>query len=208
MIGEQVGGVVRSDARREFGELIPVRPATGRPTVCLRGHRLDFDLYGKLAPYSHRYRLHATLCEVCRAWRAATRPSGVWPNGLTSTSRASALPTRRPAKDSSSSPVHRRTGPWRARSLSTSMGSQVATATLSICVPCWMATLDYVHVAAGHRRLGYGRTLVAAALARAPAYRWTAPLPTGPVAQSFRARIAMRRTGPPCAHRGGDDFRR
>jgi hypothetical protein len=33
----------------------------------LRGHRLELDLYDKLAPYSHRYRLHATLCEVCRA---------------------------------------------------------------------------------------------------------------------------------------------
>jgi hypothetical protein len=67
MSPDQPGGAVRSGARREFGELIPVRPAIGKSIVCLRGHRLDLDLYDKLAPYSHRYRLHATLCEVCRA---------------------------------------------------------------------------------------------------------------------------------------------
>ncbi|WP_326943224.1 hypothetical protein OG439_24570 [Amycolatopsis sp. NBC_01307] len=66
MIGDQSGSAVRSGARNEFGELLPVRPAAGKPTVCLRGHRLDLDLYDKLAPYSRHYRLHATLCEVCR----------------------------------------------------------------------------------------------------------------------------------------------
>ncbi|MGW3960161.1 hypothetical protein ACWED2_10080 [Amycolatopsis sp. NPDC005003] len=63
----QADGVVRSGARGEFGGLTPVRPATGKLVVCLRGHRLDLDLYDKLKPYSHRYRLHGTLCEVCRA---------------------------------------------------------------------------------------------------------------------------------------------
>jgi GNAT superfamily N-acetyltransferase len=86
--------------------------------------------------------------------------------------------------------------------------AQVATATLSICVPCRAAILDYVHIVASYRRLGYGRTLVAAALARAPGYRWTALLPDGPVAQSFRARIAMRCVGLPCIHRGDGDVRR
>ncbi len=40
---------------------------------------------------------------------------------------------------------------------------------------------------------GGGFKLVTAVVARAPSYRWTAPLPVGPVAESFRARIAMRR---------------
>ena len=57
--------------------------------------------------------------------------------------------------------------------------------TASPCVSCRTATLDYVQVAAGFRRFGFGRTLVAAAVARAPSYRWTAPLPDGPVAKSF-----------------------
>src|SRR5689334_10441294 len=64
---DQADGAVRSGARGEFGGLIPVRPATSKLVVCLRGHRLDLDLYDKLKPYSHRYRLHGTLCEVCRA---------------------------------------------------------------------------------------------------------------------------------------------
>nr|WP_285484349.1 GNAT family N-acetyltransferase [Amycolatopsis sp. NBRC 101858] len=74
--------------------------------------------------------------------------------------------------------------------------------TTSLCGRCRTATLAYVHVAAEYRRLGFGRTLVAAAVARAPSYRWTAPLPDGPVAQSFRARIAMRRAGLSCVHAG------
>ncbi|UOX88377.1 GNAT family N-acetyltransferase [Amycolatopsis sp. FBCC-B4732] len=86
-------------------------------------------------------------------------------------------------------------------------GCEVATAAVSICVSFRTATLYYVHVAAEHRRLGYGRTLVAAAVARAPTYRWTAPLPSGPAAQSFRARIAMRRTGAPRVHTGAADLR-
>lgn len=80
-------------------------------------------------------------------------------------------------------------------------GAAVATATVSCCAPCRTATLDYVHVVAGYRRLGYGRTLVAAARACAAQYRWAAPLPEGVVAQAFRARIAYSRPGAPCIHR-------
>ncbi|MGW5744541.1 GNAT family N-acetyltransferase [Amycolatopsis sp. NPDC003861] len=79
-------------------------------------------------------------------------------------------------------------------------GTEVGAVTASPCASCRTATLDYVHVAAEYRRLGFGRTLVAAVVARAPSYRWTAPLPNGPVAQSFRARIAMRRADLPCVH--------
>jgi GNAT superfamily N-acetyltransferase len=201
-------GAVRSGLRDEFGELLPVRPATGKPIVCLRGHRLDLDLYDKLAPYSHRYRLHATLCEVCRALEGcdpAERRLAEWAHLDLASPRTVetvaddglALVVRPPAAGSLTGQLDLRLD-----------GSQVATATLSICVPCRAATLDYVHVVAGHRRLGYGRTLVAAAVARAPAYRWTAALPDGPVARSFRARIAMRRAGPPCFHRGGDNVSR
>ena len=53
---------------------------------------------------------------------------------------------------------------------------------------------------------GFDRTLVAAAVARAPSYKWTAPLPDGPVAQSFRARIAMRRPGQRCVHADAVDL--
>lgn len=79
-------------------------------------------------------------------------------------------------------------------------GTVVGTLTLTCCPACRVATLDYVHVVAGYRRLGYGRTLVAAAHARTTGYRRTAPLPDGPVAQAFRARISYPRPGPPCIH--------
>ncbi|MEU8637689.1 GNAT family N-acetyltransferase [Amycolatopsis sp. NPDC048633] len=205
MTSDQPGSTARSGARNEFGELLPVRPATGKPSACLRGHRLDLGLYEKLAPYSHRYRLHATLCEVCRALEAcdpSERRLAEWAHLDIASQRTTAaavgdglvIVVRSPAPGTLAGQV--------ALHLD---GSQVASATLSICVPCQVATLDYVHVVASYRRLGYGRTLVAAAVTRAPSYRWTAPLPDGPVAQSFRARIAMRRAGSPCIHRGGDE---
>ncbi|WP_086674855.1 GNAT family N-acetyltransferase [Amycolatopsis pretoriensis] len=201
MIGSQTGGAVRSGARNEFGELLPVRPATGRPAACLRGHRLDLDLYEKLASYSHRYRLHATLCEVCRALEGcdpSERRLAEWAHLDVASQQTSdaavgeglALLVRPPAAGTLAGRIDLHLD-----------GAQVATATLSICVLCRTATLDYVHVVADYRRLGFGRTLVAAAIARAPSYRWTVPLPTGPVAQSFRARIAMRRADRPCSHR-------
>lgn len=83
-------------------------------------------------------------------------------------------------------------------------GTLVGAVTLTCCPLCRSATLDYVHVTAKHRRLGYGRTLVAAARARTPDYRWSAPLPTGPIAQAFRARIPYPPTNPPCIHRQPD----
>ncbi len=87
-------------------------------------------------------------------------------------------------------------------------GTEVGAVTASLCASCRTGTLDYVHVAAGYRRLGFGRTLVAAAVARGPSNRWMAPLPDGPVAQSFRARIAMRRPGQRCVHAGELDLTR
>jgi hypothetical protein len=50
MIGDQHNTAVRSGARGEFGDLVPVRPGARRRAVCLRGHWLDLDLYDKLAP--------------------------------------------------------------------------------------------------------------------------------------------------------------
>lgn len=168
--------------------------------VCLRGHRLDLDLYDKLKPYSHRYRLQGTLCEVCRALEgcdSAARRLAEWAD-LDVTNQYPPAPApdtglvlvaHPPAEGTSTGRIELHLD-----------GVQVATVTLSTCAPCRTATLDYVHVPAEYRRLGYGRTLVAAAVARAPLYRWAAPLPDGPVAQSFRARIAMRRPEPPCVH--------
>ncbi|MDQ7807343.1 GNAT family N-acetyltransferase [Amycolatopsis sp. A133] len=77
----------------------------------------------------------------------------------------------------------------------------VGSVTDTCCPACRTAVLDYVHVAAEHRRLGYGRALIAAARARMPGYTWTAPLPDGGTAQAFRTRIPYPRAAPPCVHR-------
>ncbi len=194
----QASGAVRSGARGEFGGLISSRPATGNLVVCLRGHRLDLDLYDKLKPYSHRYRLHGKLCEVCRAQEGcelAARRLAEWAHLDVTFQHAPGrapgvglvLVARPPA-------AGRPAGRVELHLDSTEVGAVTAS--------CRTATLDYVRVAAGCRRLGFGRTLVAAAVAHAPSYRWTAPLPDGPVAQSFRARIAMRRPGQRCVHVG------
>ena len=77
MIGDQACAL--SGQVREFGELFPVRPATGKPTVGLRGHRLDLDLYEKLAPVqpSIPAARHA-LRGVPRAGRGVSRAGRHW----------------------------------------------------------------------------------------------------------------------------------
>ena len=203
---DQTSGAVRSGARGESGGLIPVRPTTGALVVCLRGHRLDVDLYDKLKPYSHRYRLHGTLCEVCRAQEGcepAARRLAEWAHLDVNVQHAPGSPPGDGLVLVAYSPP---AGTLVGRIELHLDGTEVGAVTASLCASCRTATLDYVHVAAEYRRLGFGRTLVAAAVARAPSYRWTAPLPDGPVAQSFRARIAMRRPGQRCAHASAADL--
>lgn len=189
---DQTGGAVRSGARGEFSGLTPARLATGELVVCVRGHRLDLDLYGKLKPYSHRYRLHGTLCEVCRA-QEGCEPSA---SRLTEWAHLDVTVQHAPGTVPSNglAPV---AYPPTAGTLAGRIelhldGTEGSAVTASPCASCRTATLDYVHVAADYRRLGFGLTLVVAAVARARSYKWTAPLPDGPVAQSFLA-------GSPCA---------
>ncbi len=205
---DQASSAVRSGARGEFGGRIPVRPATGSLVVCLRGHRFDLDLYDKLKPYSHRYRLHGTLCEVCRAQEGcdpAARRLAEWAHLDVTIQHA---PGTAPGNGLVLVAHPPAAGTLAGRIELHLDGAEVGAVTASLCASCRTATLDYVHVAADYRRLGFGRTLVAAVVARAPSYRWTAPLPDGPVAQSFRARIAMRRADLPCVHAGLVERRR
>ncbi|MGW4526944.1 GNAT family N-acetyltransferase [Amycolatopsis sp. NPDC004378] len=185
-----------------------MRPAAEKIDTCLRGHWLNLDLYGKLAPFSHRYGLHGWLCEVCRGQEACD------PGARRLAVRALLDVTVQHAPDAApGSGLVLVAWPPVAGTLADRLelrldGVEVGSVTASACRGCRTATLDYVHVAAEYRLLGFGRTLVAAAVARTPSYRWTAPLPDGPVARSFRARIAMRRAGPPCVPGGGAEFRR
>ncbi|WP_410574376.1 GNAT family N-acetyltransferase [Amycolatopsis sp. cmx-4-61] len=169
---------------------------------------MTLDLYDKLAPFSQRYRLHGWLCEVCRGQEACepgARRLAEWALLDVTVQHA---PDAAPGGGLVLVAHPPAAGTLAGRIALHLDGAEVGSVTASPCGRCRTSTLDCVHVAAEYRRLGFGRTLVAAAVARAPPYRWTAPLPDGPVAQSFRARIAMRRTGPPCAHVGSAEFRR
>ncbi|EWM19873.1 GNAT family N-acetyltransferase [Kutzneria sp. 744] len=189
-----------SGARGEYGDLIPIRPTIpGRPMACLRGHRLE--LGGMTATYNHRYRLHATLCETCRTLEACTptaRRRAEWAHlDVARQHAADAAPTGGlvlialpPATGAMTGHIELRLD-----------GATVGAATLTCCLSCHTGTLDDVHVTPDHRRLGYGRTLVAAAFARAPAYTWTAPIPGSAVGLAFRTRIEVPRSGVVCVHR-------
>ncbi len=190
---------VASGARGEYGDLLPIRPANGIPTQCLRREYLTH--YGMTQPYSHRDRLHSTLCEVCRRIEAldpTKRRLAEWAHldittqhpPDTAPQQGLVLVARPPAADVLTGQIELVLD-----------GAAVATLALTCCPACRIATLDYVNVVAGYRRLGYGRTLVAAAHARTTGYRRTAPLPDGTVAQAFRARISYPRPGALCVHR-------
>ncbi|WIV60724.1 GNAT family N-acetyltransferase [Amycolatopsis nalaikhensis] len=197
--GQPAVGGPRSGARGEYGDLLPIRPAAGVPVQCLRGEYLTH--YGMTQTYSHRYRLHGTLCETCRLIEArdqAERRLSEWAHLDTAIQyppdaapqQGLVLVVRPPGADTLTGHIELRLD-----------GAVTGTATITCCTSCRSATLDYVQVAAGYRRLGYGRTLVAVARARMPGYTWTAPLPEGGVAQAFRARLPYPRAAPACVHR-------
>ena len=166
---------------------------------CLRNEYLA--IYGLTQTYSHRYRLHSTLCETCRLTEARdprTRRLAEWAHLDVTAQYPSATAPQQGLVLVAHSPT---TGTLTGKIELHLDSAVVGTVTLTCCPACQTATLDYVHVAATHRNLGYGRTLVAAARARAPGCAWTAPLPEGGVAQAFRARIPYPRATAPCVHR-------
>ncbi|WP_254896803.1 GNAT family N-acetyltransferase [Amycolatopsis sp. Hca4] len=151
--------------------------------------------------YSHRYRLHGTLCETCRIIEArdpSERRLAEWAQ-LDVTDQH--LPAAAPQQGLALIAHPPETGTLTGRIELVLDGAAAGAVTLTCCPVCRIATLDYVHVVAEYRRHGYGRTLVAAAHARTPDYRWTAPLPSGGIAQAFRARIPYPPAAPLCVHR-------
>ena len=198
-----IGEAVRSGARGEFGALVPVRPAIKKIERCLRGHWLTLDLYDKLAPFSQRYRLHGWLCEVCRGQESCEPNARRLAEWALLDVTVQHPPDAAPTGGLVLAAYPPAAGTLAGRIALHLDGTGVGSVTASPSGKCRTAILDYVHVAAEYRRLGFGRTLVAAAVARAPSYRWTAPFSDGPVVQSFRARIAMRRAGLPCVHASG-----
>jgi GNAT superfamily N-acetyltransferase len=62
---------------------------------------------------------------------------------------------------------------------------------LALCGPCQVGLIHHLRVDPEHRRRGYGRALLAAALARGPAYRWsTTAVDDTAVARAFWAAVA------------------
>ncbi|WP_396126759.1 GNAT family N-acetyltransferase [Amycolatopsis sp. FBCC-B4732] len=172
---------VRSGVHGEFGGLIPVRPATGALVVCCAATGSTWTFTTSSSPTAA-----ATACtplfEVAALRKAASLWSGASPNARTSTSPSSTAPS-----DGLALVAYPPAAGTLAGRIGLQLdGAEVGTVTASPCAGCRTATLDYVHVAADYRRLGFGRTLVAAAVARAPSYKWTTSLPDRPVAQSFR----------------------
>ncbi|HET6502278.1 MAG TPA: GNAT family N-acetyltransferase [Amycolatopsis sp.] len=163
-----------SGAQGEFGHAVPVRPAVGDgsariPDRCPRGHHLRIS--GAGSGWSHFYDLPDVTCRVC----AALGDTATW---------CLLDPTRQPAAEAAPErgltlvrfPPARRAGIGRIELQLN--GQTVGEVSLAACGPCRRAVLTGIRVddvPVNYRRLGYGRVLVAAALARAPAarYRWS-----------------------------------
>lgn len=181
-----------SVSQGEFGHAVPVRPAVGSgsaqvPRCCPRGHQLRIGGAGN--GWSHFYDLPDVTCRVCAA--LGNGPATWCLINPTSQYPADAAPVRGLALVVF--PPSRRGGIGRIElRLNTRVTGEVH---LAACGPCRRAVITRVEVAeapVSFRRLGYGRVLVAAALARAPAtrYRWsTAALPDTVEARAFWAAI-------------------
>jgi GNAT superfamily N-acetyltransferase len=175
-----VGGVP-SGSRSEYGDIIPIRPRpTTPPTRCLRGHRLD--LGGMTITYHHLYRLHGILCEICRIVEHHDPPAPAlaeWSYVDTSVRYSAAaapdfglvLVVDPPSSPGGTGYVHFRLD-----------GSVIATIDVVLCGSCRRGTVQSVRVEQRYRRLGYARTLVAAALTLQPRYTWVAKSDSGTVA--------------------------
>jgi hypothetical protein len=167
----RVGGVP-SGSRSEYGGVIPLRPRPAvPPTHCLQGHQLD--LGGMTATYHHLYRLDGILCEVCRIVELDDPPQqcrAEWAYIDTSV-RYDAATAPAFGLVLLVEPPPRRGGKGHLRLRLD--GATVATIDLALCGSCRRGTIHAAHVDKWYRRLGYGRTLVAAALTLQPTFTWT-----------------------------------
>jgi hypothetical protein len=188
-----VGGVP-SGSRSEYGDIIPIRPRPATPpTRCLRGHRLD--LGGMTATYHHLYRLHGILCEICRIVEHHDPPARAlaeWAYVDVSIRRSATcapayglvLVAEPPARPPGTGHLHLRFD-----------SATAATINLALCGSCRRGIVHSVHVENRYRRLGYGRTLIAAGLALQPAYTWsTESEPEAVASQAFWTTTSLRRS--------------
>ncbi|TDV47928.1 hypothetical protein CLV71_109163 [Actinophytocola oryzae] len=177
---------MRDVARGVYGAARPVRPARDEriPLDCLRGHRLA--IAGARSSYHHRYALTEITCGVCYALHD---PLASW---------CLVNPARQHTVDGAPRtglvlvrvPPDTRAGVGQLR-LHVD-GVALADIDVAVCGPCRRGVIEHVRTDEPHRRRGYGRVLVAAALTLAPpdTYQWsTTEVADDPVARAFWAGI-------------------
>lgn len=179
---------MRDLARGMYGEALPVRPVRGdrAPQACPRGH--DLAVAGARSSYHHRYALPEVTCGVCRALHD---PLASW--CLVDPARQHTVDTApRAGLALVRVPPATRGGVGQLRLWID--GVPLADLDLAVCGPCRRGVVEHVRTDAPHRRRGYGRVLVAAALTLAPPpeYRWsTTRVTDDPVARAFWAGITF-----------------
>jgi GNAT superfamily N-acetyltransferase len=176
----------RDVERGLYGRVVPVRPARDEriPRTCPRGHTLS--IAGARSRYHHRYALTGLTCGVCHSLHD---PLASW---------CLVNPARQHAVDDAPQtglvlvrlPPAVRGGPGQLRLWVD--GIALADIDVLICGPCRRGVVEHVRTDLLHRRRGYGRVLVAAALSLAPpaSYRWsTTKVTDDPVAMAFWAGV-------------------
>jgi len=186
LIIERVSDQKRDVARGLYGRALPVRPAHDDrvPPTCLRGHNLA--IASVRSGYHHWYGLTEITCGVCYALHD---PLAAW---------CLVNPARQ--HNPETAPHH---GLVLVRIPSDTRGGvgqlelwvdgvALADIDLAICGPCKRGVIEHVRTDEPHRRRGYGRVLVAAALSLAPPteYHWsTSKVADNPIARAFWAGI-------------------
>ncbi|WP_091508231.1 GNAT family N-acetyltransferase [Amycolatopsis sacchari] len=158
---------------------------------CPWGH--DLAIGGCTSSYSHLYDLPVTYCAACRT----ARRRGAWAE-LDPAEQTTNQTAPQQGLALIAVPPSRRAGIGRIEvRLDRERLGYVG---LALCSVERRAVIEEVEVGEPYRRHGFGRLLIAAAVARAPLYHWsTAAVPDGP-ARAFLAAVA-----PPAAI--GEPFR-
>jgi GNAT superfamily N-acetyltransferase len=174
-------------SRGEFGVAGAVRPARGAgseriPDRCLRGHVLA--VAGATNGWSHAYGLPTVTCEVCSVLYGAAAATWCLLDPVVRY-RLDEMPEQGLVLVMIP-PAHPRAGVGRVELRLNR--EPVAAVWLAVCPPCRRVVLTDLRVGQDWRRRGYGRVLVASALAFAgpSVYRWsTVRLPDALEAHAF-----------------------
>ncbi|WP_246272163.1 GNAT family N-acetyltransferase [Amycolatopsis acididurans] len=174
-------GSVRTGGQGEFGSVENVRPATWLvANHCPWGH--DLRIGGRSSSYSHFLGTYVDSCNACRV----ARRNGDWvPIDPALQHPADTAPGKGIALVVVPPPVRAGVGHVRVHLNGTSIGD----IDLSLCPVDQRAVIEQVRVDEDYRRHGFGRLLVAAALARAPHYTWSTTTVTAREARAFWAAV-------------------